>query len=226
MSIGRIAEKLTRRGLRGLLVATVSACLWVALLPSGAVAAPTTVQQEFKNWVLSGALHLRKLNQSVTLPAGSSFNGMATINLETMSGPVSGTISVPAFDATLKIYGETATVGLEVSQVGSIEGSIGPSATIPGDFSLSLPTKANVGFSSITIDGTKIPLKCLTSEPLAFNLLDTLSLEELFSVGAHFTGTTNFPTVKCEGLNGAEASMVLTRLLSGPGNSYSFTIAP
>jgi hypothetical protein len=117
-------------------------------------------------------------------------------------------------------------VGLEFTRVGSIEGSVGESATIPGDFSLSLPAKANIGFSSITIFGLKIPTTCVTSEPLAFNLLDTLSLEELLSSGAHFMGTTKFPALKCEGSTGALDSTILTSLFSGPSNPYSMTIAP
>jgi hypothetical protein len=66
----------------------------------------------------------------------------------------------------------------------------------------------------------------VTSEPLAFNLLDTLPLEELLSTGAHFMGTTKFPAVKCEGTNGTLDSAILTSLFSGPGNPYSITIAP
>jgi hypothetical protein len=187
---------------------------------------PPTIQQELTNWVISGALEIGKLNQEITLPEGSRFNGTASINLETQSGPISGTITVPPFNVMVKILGLPAAVGLEFTQVGSIEGSIAASTTIPGDFNLSLPAKANVGFSSITIFGLKIATKCATSEPLAFNLLDTLSLEELLSAGARFMGTTKFPTVKCEGTNGTLVSTILTSLFSGPSNPYSITLAP
>jgi hypothetical protein len=185
-----------------------------------------TIHEEFKNWVVSGSLDVKKLNQPIPLPEGSRFNGTASIHLETQSGPLSGTISVPPFNAPIKILGLPATVGLEITQVGMIEGSIEASTSVPGDFSLSVPTKANIGFSSITIFGLKIPTKCVTSEPLAFNLLDTLSLEELLSVGASFTGTTKFPSVKCEGALGTLESVVLTALFSGPNNPYSITISP
>jgi hypothetical protein len=185
-----------------------------------------TIHQELTNWLVAGALDIGKLNQEITLPEGSRFNGMASINLETQSGPISGTITVPPFNVMVKILGLPAAVGLEFTQVGSIEGSIAASTTIPGDFNLSLPAKANVGFSSITIFGLKIATKCVTSEPLAFNLLDTLSLEELLSAGAHFMGTTKFPTVKCEGTNGTLVSTILTSLFSGPSNPYSITLAP
>jgi hypothetical protein len=181
---------------------------------------------ELKNWVLSGSLHISRLNQDLTLPEGSSFNGTASINLETQSGPVSGTITVPPFNATVKILGLPATLGLEFSQVGSIEGSIAPSTTIPGDFNLSLPAKANIGLSSITVFGLKIPTKCVTSEPLSFNLLDTLPLEGLVSEGANFMGTTKFPTAKCEGSLGSLEAAVLNALLVGPDNPFSITIHP
>jgi hypothetical protein len=184
------------------------------------------IHGEFSNWVLSGGLDIGKLNQEISLPEGARFNGIASINLETQSGPLSGTVTIPAFNAMLKILGVPATVGLELTQVGSIEGSIAASTAIPGDFSLSLPTKANIGFSSITIFGLKIATKCVTSEPLALNLLDTLPLEELLSTGAQFMGTTKFPTVKCEGTNGTLVSAILTSLFSGPSNPYSIAIAP
>jgi hypothetical protein len=187
---------------------------------------PPTVHGEFSNWVLSGVLHIGKLNQDVALPEGSRFNGTASINLETQSGPLSGTVTVPTFNAMLKILGAPATVGLELTQVGSTEGSIGASTAIPGDFTLTLPTKANIGFSSITIFGLKMATKCVTSEPLAFNLLDTLPLEELLSTGAQFVGTTKFPVVKCEGTNGTVVSSILTSLFSGPSNPYSIMLAP
>jgi hypothetical protein len=113
---------------------------------------------------------------------------------------------------------------MELTQVGTIEGSIQASPSVVNDFSLSLPAKANLGFNSITLFGLKFPINCVTSEPLAFNLLDTLSFEELVSVGAHFTGTTKFPTVKCEA--SASLAATLTSLFSGPSNAYSITIAP
>jgi hypothetical protein len=187
---------------------------------------PPTIHEELSNWLVSGSLHVKKLNQPITLPEGSRFNGAASLDLETDSGPVSGTISVPAFSAPVKILGLPATVGLEITQVGSIEGSLAPSTSVPGDFSLSLPTKADIGFSSITIFGLKMATKCVTAEPLSLSLLDTLSLEELLSLGADFVGTTNFPTVKCEGTNSALDSAILTSLFSGPGNSYSIMIGP
>jgi hypothetical protein len=49
---------------------------------------PPTLHQELTNWVVSGALHIGKLNQDINLPEGSRFNGTASINLETQSGPL------------------------------------------------------------------------------------------------------------------------------------------
>jgi lysophospholipase L1-like esterase len=181
---------------------------------------------EFTNWAVSGSVGLKKLDQSITIPAGSTFNGEAALNLASESGPLTGTFAVPPFEATLKILGIPAKVGLEVTQVGAIAGSIEKSKSVEGDVTLSAPTKANIGFNTIDILGLKIPTKCQTAEPLQLNLVDNLTLSELLTTGSHFTGTTTFPTVKCEGALGSLEGAVLSTLFSGPNNPYSVNISP
>jgi lysophospholipase L1-like esterase len=182
--------------------------------------------QELENWTVSGSLTLKKLNQAIALPAGSTFNGEAAINLLSGSGTITGSVAVPAFEPTLKIFGIPAKVGLTVSQVGTSAGTISPSTTLENGLSVSLPTKLNIGITSFTIFGLKIPNQCQTSEPLSLSLSDNLTIEELGSSGLHFAGTTNIPTVKCEGPLGPLQAGILSSLLSGPNDPYSITIAP
>jgi lysophospholipase L1-like esterase len=182
--------------------------------------------QEFVNWVVSGSLKLRKLNQSVALPAGSTFNGESALNLATGSGKITGTIAVPAFEAPLKLFGVPVQLGLTVSQAGASAGTISPDTALEGGLSVSLPTKLNIGVTSFTILGLKIPNQCQTTEPLSLNLSDNLTFAELGSTGFHFMGTTTIPSVKCEGALGPVQGLVLSNLLSGPNNTYSLNIAP
>jgi lysophospholipase L1-like esterase len=184
------------------------------------------VFQEFNNWVVSGTFRLKKLNQVITLPPGSTFNGEAAINLLTESGPLTGTFAVPPFEAAIKILGIPATVGVEVTQSGTVQGSIEKSKTVDGDVTLSAPTKANIGFTTINILGLTIPTKCQSVEPLQLSLVDDLTVTELLTTGSHFMGTTTFPTVKCEGSLGILEASVLNALFSGPSNPYSITISP
>jgi hypothetical protein len=181
--------------------------------------------QVIENWVVAGTLHLSKINQDITLPAGSTFNGAVNLNLQTDTGPLTGSIAVPPFSETAKVLGIPVTIGLEFSEAGAIEGSIEPSKTVAGDLALSAPYKTNIAVTSVKVRGTTIPTKCVTVEPVAFNLLTNLTVEEL-ATGWHFSGTTTIPTVKCEGSLGSLEGAVLSALVSGANNSYAISITP
>jgi alpha-tubulin suppressor-like RCC1 family protein len=184
------------------------------------------IRTEFKNWVVSGGLGLKKINQPIMLPAGATFNGSAALNPQTLSWPLTGLFAIPSFNVVVKILGVPATIGLEFSEVGSVEGSIELSRRTPGDLSLSVPTKENVAFTTIGILGIRIATKCHTTEPLSLPLVTELPGGELLTTGAHFMGTTTMPPVSCEGKNATLESAVLTALFSGSSNPYSIAIAP
>jgi hypothetical protein len=143
-----------------------------------------------------------------------------------LSGPLTGKVAIPPFNAVVKILGVPATIGVEFIQVGSAEGFAGQSRTLPGDLALSIPTKEEIGFTTIGILGLTIPTICATLEPLSLPLLAEVSAGELLATGAHFIGTTTVPSVGCSGSLGTLESALLTSLFSGPGNPYSITIAP
>src|ERR1700689_4779794 len=84
----------------------------VALSSAVTSASAFTVDEPFTNWTVSGTLTIKKLNQSATLPAGSTFNGEAALELPAFEGPVTGSVFVPPFNTTLKILGFPSTVGL------------------------------------------------------------------------------------------------------------------
>jgi hypothetical protein len=94
---------------------------------------------------------------------------------------------------------------------------------------LSVPTLANIRFTSITTsEGPNFAMECETSTPISFPLLENLRLtEELlnFEVGSHFTGTITFPTVTCvKEPRQKRNERLLTEAFSGPENSYSLFI--
>lgn len=185
-----------------------------------------TIKSSFTNWVVSGTLTAKKLNQTITLPEGSTFNGEASVELATITGTVTGVVAIPPFNTTLKILGIPATVGLTFTQVGTVAGSIEPSKTEPKDVILSVPTNANIGFTTVSILGLTIPTSCETSKPASLPLKDELTLVELLTVGSHFTGTTSFPSVRCGGLLGPIEGALLTTLFSGPNNPFAIAITP
>jgi hypothetical protein len=181
---------------------------------------------EYKNWKLSGAITDKKLGQAVTLPAGSTFNGSGEVNTETGAGSVKGNVSIPPFTSSLKLFGPIAVnVGLTLSATGPLEGAIAKSESVPGDETLSAPLKLNAGITSLGILGLTIPTTCATAEPLALNLMDTLTREELLTKGWSFTGTMAVPRVNCEGgFLSRLFGVILTGLLAGPEDPYSISI--
>jgi outer membrane protein assembly factor BamB len=181
---------------------------------------------EYKNWRFSGSLTDKKLGQPFVLPEGSTFNGSGELNTETGAGSVKGNLSVPPFTTAFKLLGVLPVrLGTTLTQVGAFEGTVAKSETVAGDETLTIPAKLNLGITSIGIFGLNIPTNCVTAEPIALSLTDTLTREELLTKGWSFNGTTTLPSIACEGgLFGSFLGVVLSHLLSGPENPYALTI--
>ncbi|MHB8492767.1 MAG: IPT/TIG domain-containing protein [Solirubrobacteraceae bacterium] len=180
----------------------------------------------FSNWALAGSLTPKKLAQAITLPAGSTFNGSGELNTETGAGSLTGNISVPPFSATLKLLGFLpVSLGMTVTQAASLAGTIAASESVPGDETLTLPAKVNLGVTSVGLFGLKMPTSCATVEPISLGLADTLTREELVKTGWSFAGTTTLPRIACEGgVLGRLLGSVLTTLLSGPESAFAITV--
>jgi sugar lactone lactonase YvrE len=187
---------------------------------------PPIEHAEYKNWVLSGTLTDKRLGKAIAVPEGSTFNGSGEVNTETGAGSVSGNLSIPAFTTSLKLSGVVPiSIGMSLSQVGSLEGKVAKSESVPGAETLSIPAKLKLGVSSLGAFGLKLSLSCTTEEPVSLNLLDTLTREELLRKGWSFGGSTTLPTFKCEGpFLGHLFGFVLSALLSGPENPFSISI--
>jgi hypothetical protein len=215
----------------------------VAATPASARESIGALNPEFKNWVVSGSLTPKLLNEPVNLPPGSTFNGAAHIEvfgIGELEGTVTGTVFVPPFNAKLKIVGTVPTeVGVTFTQVGLPEGTIasvprsecsGPNGIGIGSnicVRMNVPTKAILGMTVEGILGIEPPPdKCETAEPVTFPLSTTLTLLELLAYGPHFTGTVTIPPIKCEGVEGVALGVALTAVMSGPDNPYSIAIAP
>jgi hypothetical protein len=222
-------------------LATPAAMLTVAVgamslaATSASAAASKPFHIYFENWVLSGSVTVKKLNEPITLPVGSTFNGEAIVNLQTVEGPVVGNIFVPPWNATILGIG---TAGLQLTQVGKLEGNLAavpyfewktacPTLDEHVDICLTLnaPIKVNLSITAVGALGIDaLPTTCQTAEPISFNLLDTLTLVETYSAGPHFKGTTTFPPFICHGLEAAAVEPLLDTLISGPDNAYSLAM--
>jgi hypothetical protein len=198
----------------------------VSAVPSASAASGEKL--EYKSWVLSGTVTDRKLGQSIALPEGSSFNGGGELSTATGAGSLAGTLSVPRFNAPLKLFGALpVTLGLALTQAGNAEGSLTRSETVSGTEILNLPVGLDVGVTSVSLMGLTIPTDCASAAPASMQLTASLTREELESGGWSFTGNTTLPRFKCQGgFLGAEFGPILTTLLSGPENAYSITMRP
>ena len=206
-----------------------------AMLLAASQASAFTITTTFSNWKVTGSLTPKKLNEPVTLPEGSTFNGTAEIFLgKPTTGTMTGTVFVPPFKAPVKLLGLVpTTVGTTFTQVGPANGTIlsdPETADCAGQagagcLTVKVLTKANLGFTSAGVEGLSVPTQCVTAEPVSFELVEHQTLSELILTGPHFAGTTTIPEIKCEGLEFA-LGLVYTQLLSGPENPYQLSIAP
>ncbi len=222
--------RMTRR-----IAALSAAVAAVGILSSAASASAVTIPYTFKNWAVWGSLTPKKLNEPIILPKGSTFNGTGLLNSSAsgLSGTVTGEIFVPPFNAALKVLGIPTSVGATFTEVGPAEGAVveAPPADCTGSHfggacvTLSVTSRDEVGVTALGILGINIPTHCEITEPVTLALSDTLPLGQLLGEGAHFTGSTNIPSINC-GLSGALLSPLLTLLMSGPENSYTLNIGP
>lgn len=200
-----------------------------------------SINLELKNWAVWGSVTDKKLNEPVTLPKSSTFNGNAAITLnetpQEVTGTLGGALFVPPFKASLKLEGAIpSTVGVTLTQVGETQGTV---STVPAAAcdrgrirflslcaNLSITSKAILGITSagVLIEGLELPLECETSEPLTLHLTYTLPFAEFDET--HFKGTVTIPSMKCGGLDGLVVGPILTELMSGPENPYALNLAP
>ena len=113
---------------------------------------------ELKNWKVSGTITARKLHQPFTLPEGSTFNGSAELNTGTGTGSVEGNLSIPPFTSSAKLFGVLPTsVGVTLTQVGALKGTVTPSESAPGEETLTLPAQLGMGITSVKPARADVP---------------------------------------------------------------------
>lgn len=189
---------------------------------------PPVETAAYNGWAVAGSITDRRLgDQAIALPEGSTFTGAGEVDSETGKGQVTGSFAVPPFTAPVKLFGVIPVgIGMTLTQAAPATGTVSPSESVAGDEALGLPVKLDLGVTSVSLLGLKIPAQCAGTEPLSLSLTDTLSREALLKSGWSFAGTTTVPAIRCEGgLLGRLFGAVLTGLLSGPENGYALTVS-
>jgi hypothetical protein len=196
-----------RRAVLGTAVALLAAC--VVSVPAASAA---DVVLPFTNYKVGGSLTVKKLNQSIALPAGSTFNGSANLT----TAQLSGNVFIPEFTSTIKVLGIPTQVTTKLDQAQPVQGTI----NVDPNFTIHIrsTTSAILRIKRLRLGLLSVPTTCRTVDPLVL----TLNYDGPLSYPLAFDGTTTIPPLTGCGLLGP----TLGALLSGPGNPYHVTLAP
>ncbi len=185
-----------------------------ALLAACAVSAPAAtadVVLPFTNYQVNGTLTLKKLDQAITLPAGSTFNGSANLTTSQLTGDV----FVPEFTSTIRVLGVPTQATTKLDQAQPVQGSL----TLSGaNVSIRSSTSAILRIRKLRLGLLSVPTTCRTAEPVEL----TLNYDGPLAFPIAFDGATTIPRLTGCGLLGP----TLGSLLSGPGNPYHLTLGP
>jgi hypothetical protein len=186
-----------------------------ALAAAAALAVPSASAQDvvlpFTNYQVGGTLTVKKLDQSITLPAGSTFNGAANLTTNQLQGDV----FVPEFSSTIRVLGVPTQVTTKLEQAQPVQGTIaldGPNVSIHST------TSAILRIKKLRLGLLSVPTTCRTAEPVVL----TLDYEGPLAFPLAFDGETTIPRLTGCGL----LAPTLGTLLSGPGNAYHLTLSP
>jgi hypothetical protein len=190
--------------------------LSLALAAVCAIAVPTASAADtvvpFTNYQVGGSLTVKKLNQSINLPPGSTFNGSANLT----QGTLSGHVAIPEFTSTIRVLGIPTQVTTQLTEAQPVQGTV----KLDPDFTTHIrsTTSAILHIRKLRLGLLSVPTTCRTAEPIVL----TMNYDGPFAFPIAFDGTTTIPRLTGCGLLGP----TLGTLLSGPDNPYHVTLAP
>lgn len=169
-----------------------------------------------KQWSLIANVGLKTLGQTVNMPAASTFSADTDITAQQLKN---GKLVVPDFVAKLNIL-LPIDVKMAIKPTQDTTGSA--SLSTAGILKISGTQYANITLQTVGSLGINIPTGCTTSKPVEFPLNFEGPVAALGNGKISFSGTTSFPSLNGCGLYGP----LLSTLMSGSGQTYSFTVAP
>jgi hypothetical protein len=185
-----------------------------ALLSAAVVSVPPATADTvlpFTDYQVGGTLTVKKLDQSITLPEESTFNGAANLT----TGELSGDVFVPEFTSTIRVLAIPTQVTTKLDQAQPVQGTI---AVDGGNVSIRSSTSAILRIRKLGLGLLRVPTTCRTAEPIVL----TLDYDGPLAFPLAFDGVTTIPRLTGCGLLGPTVGA----LLSGPGNAYHLTLAP
>lgn len=165
-----------------------------------------------KDWLLKASVGLKTLGQTVEMPKESTLAADADITGQRLSG----TLNIPSFKKWISIIGLPIQVGLEIVPVGPISGT----TSLDGNGQLHIDGEAKADIKITSVLGINWG-ECKTVTPVVFPLKFDGPVSALGSGQLNFTGQTSFPLIR-----GCFISAILSALMSGSGQTYTFTAIP
>jgi Secretory lipase len=163
-------------------------------------------------WRLQGKLRLKALNQDVALPVGATMSTQADVSAKVLSG----TSSIPPFTQQLKILGIRSMVGIRMTPASDITGTV----QIDDNGQLHIKGVAPMNISVTSLGATKLG-NCRTTTPVNFPLVYDGPVSAVGAGTLKFAGTVTLPK-----LSGCGTAAILSTLMAGKGQSFSFSTAP
>ncbi len=192
--------------------AAPSTCSNTAASPASTAIAGPDLQVKLDKWTLGGSLKLKTLGQTVTLPAGGSLTATANITKKTLDG----SLVIPAFAQRISLIGINAQVGIKVTPLANVKG------TNSLDNAGVLHIKASVPTDITVTSVWGVPFgACKTVSPVTFPITFDGPLASLGNGNLTFGGTVDFPQIK-----GCIISSIISALMSGKGQGFTFVVAP
>ncbi|RZI81902.1 MAG: Triacylglycerol lipase [Rubrivivax sp.] len=165
-----------------------------------------------KEWPLNASVNLKTLAQTVYLPKTSTLTADTDITAQRLTG----SMTVPDFRQSLKIIGIGSQIGLRIVPIGQIAGT----ASLDKAGQLHVHGKAYADIIVTSVSGLPVG-ECKTVTPVEFPVDFDGPVSSLGNGKLTFSGTTTFPQIK-----GCFISGILSSMMSGPGQTYSFTVSP
>jgi hypothetical protein len=190
----------------------------IGLAGVGAQAAQADFIITFNNWKVGGTLGVKKLNQSINLPPGSTFNGSANLN----QGTLTGHTRIPDFDAPLTVLGIPTKASLSITEAAPTAGTLtgNPDGTVTTDATVS--SIIRIRKLSIGVLGIPPGANCHSASPVVLPLRGVDELGSIPINGTQFSGTYTITKFTGCGL----LTPVINTVMAGPNNPFTVSLKP
>lgn len=163
-------------------------------------------------WKLASNVHLKTLMQDFPEPDTSTF----TANVNLTAKKIVGQVNIPDFAYPVKIIGIPFSTGMSIKPAADMTGTV----SLDNDGTLHVHGSVPMNITITSLMG--IPFgQCKMVEPVVFPLDFDGPIASFGNGKLIFNGATTFPQIK-----GCFISGILTALVSGSGQQFTFTITP